>query len=81
MQNSHVATHLLHHVPVRKDNLDVRALLRMAAKEEELWGTWNKIIFDWFQKKTSEVFLTGTFKFAREQVNMQRVWRVSRLLK
>ena len=46
MQNSHVATHLLHHVPVRKDNLDVRALLRMAAKEEELWGTWNKIIFD-----------------------------------
>ena len=31
-----------------------------------------------FNKKTIKVFLIGPFKFAREQLNVWRVWRVSR---
>ena len=38
---------------------------------------WNKIVSDWFQQKTIKVFLIGPFKFARERVNVRRVWRVS----
>ena len=29
------------------------------------------------KKKTAKVFLIGPFKFAREQLNVRRVWRVS----
>ena len=32
---------------------------------------------DWFQQNTIKVFLIGPFKFARERLNVQRVWRVS----
>ena len=39
---------------------------------------WSKIVSDWFQRKTKKVFLIGPFKFARERLNVQRVWRVSR---
>ena len=38
---------------------------------------WSKIVSDWFQQKTIKVFLIGPFKFARERLNVQRVWRVS----
>ena len=38
---------------------------------------WSKIFSDWFQQKTKKVFLIGSFKFARERFNVQRVWRVS----
>ena len=38
---------------------------------------WNKIVSDWFQQKTINVFLIGPFKFARARVNVWRVWRVS----
>ena len=38
---------------------------------------WNKIVSDWFQQKTIKVLLIGPFKFARERVNVRRVWRVS----
>ena len=30
-----------------------------------------------FSKKTIKVFLIGPFKFARERLNVRRVWRVS----
>ena len=36
-----------------------------------------KIVSDWFQQKTIKVFLIGLFKFARERLNVRRVWRVS----
>ena len=38
---------------------------------------WNKIVSDWFQRKTIKVFLISAFKFERERVNMRCVWRVS----
>ena len=38
---------------------------------------WNKIVSHWFQQKTINVFLIGSFKFARERVYVRRVWRVS----
>ena len=59
--------------------LDPRALVRMTAKEEELWGTLeqNFLSMIGFSKKTIKVFLIGPFRFARERVNVRRVWRVS----
>ena len=60
--------------------LDPRAFLRMTNKEEELWGTLEQVRLspsDWFQQKTIKLFLTGPFKFARERVDVRRVWRVS----
>ena len=60
--------------------LDPRAFLRMTNKEEELRGTLEQVRLspsDWFQQKTIKVFLTGPLKFARERVDVRRVWRVS----
>ena len=37
----------------------------------------SKIVSDWFQQKTIKVFLIGAFMFARERLNVRRVWRVS----
>ena len=36
-----------------------------------------RFVSDWFQQKTMKVFLIGLFKFARERLNVRRVWRVS----
>ena len=36
-----------------------------------------RFVSDWFQQKTIKVFLIGLFKFARERLNVRRVWRVS----
>ena len=36
-----------------------------------------RFVSDWFQLKTIKVFLIGLFKFARERLNVRRVWRVS----
>ena len=36
-----------------------------------------RFVSDWFQQKTITVFLIGLFKFARERLNVRRVWRVS----
>ena len=41
------------------------------------WEPWNKIVSDWFEQKTINVYLIGPFKFAREHLNVWRVWRVS----
>ena len=49
-------------------------------RDRELWGTWSKIVSDCFQQKTIKVFLIGPFKFAREQLNVRRAWRVSGFL-
>ena len=55
-----------------------RALLRMQRREIKSSGEpWSKIVSDWFQQKTIKVFLIGPFKFARERLNVWRVWRVS----
>ena len=37
---------------------------------------WSKIVSDWFQQKTMKVFLIVPFKFARERLNVRRLWRV-----
>ena len=37
-----------------------------------------RFVSDWFQQKTIKVFLIGLFKFARERLNVRRVWRVSK---
>ena len=50
----------------------------MTAREgRALGGTWSKAISDWigFNKKT--INLIGSFKFARERVNLRQVWRMS----
>ena len=55
-----------------------RALLRMQRRQIKSSGEpWRKIVSDWFQQKTIKVFLIGPFKFARERLNVWRVWRVS----
>ena len=36
-----------------------------------------RFVSDWFQQRTIKVFLIGLFKFARERLNVRRVWRVS----
>ena len=36
-----------------------------------------RFVSDWFQQKTIKVFLIGLFKFARERLNVRRVWCVS----
>ena len=55
-----------------------RALLRMQRREIKSSGEpWSKIVSDWFQQKTSKVFLIGLFKFEREQLNVRPAWRVS----
>ena len=55
-----------------------RALLRMYRREIKSSGEpWSKIVSNWFQQKTIKVFLIGLFKFERERLNVQRVWRVS----
>ena len=38
---------------------------------------WSKIVSDPFQQKTINVFLIGPFKFARERLNVRRIWLVS----
>ena len=54
-----------------------RALLRMWRREIKSSGEpWSRIVSDWFQQK-KKVFLIGPFKFARERLNVLRVWRVS----
>ena len=35
---------------------------------------WNKIVSDLFQQKTIKVLLIDPFKFARERLNVRRVW-------
>ena len=35
-----------------------------------------RFVSDWFQQKTIKVFLIGLFKFARERLNVRRVWLV-----
>ena len=46
-------------------------------RDKEFWGTLEQDFSDWFQQKTIKVFLIGPFKFARGQLNVRRVWRVS----
>ena len=46
-------------------------------RDLELWGTLEQDLSHWFQQKTIKVFLVGLFKFARERLNVRRVWRVS----
>ena len=46
-------------------------------RNQELWEPWSKIVSDWFQQKTIKVILIGPFKFARERLNVWRVWGVS----
>ena len=55
-----------------------RALRCMQRREIKSSGEpWSKIVSDWFQQKTIKVFLIGPFKFARERLNVRRVWRAS----
>ena len=47
-------------------------------RDQELWGTLDQdLSLIGFSKKTIKVFLIGLFKFARERLNVRRVWRVS----
>ena len=47
-------------------------------RDQELWGTLEQdLSLIGFSKKTIKVFLIGLFKFARERLNVRRVWRVS----
>ena len=49
-------------------------------RDQELWGTLEQDCL-WLvstkKKPTIKVFLIGPFKFARERLNVRRVWRVS----
>ena len=58
-------------------NLDPRALLAWRPGTKSSGEPWNKIVSDWFQQKTIKLLSIGPFKFAREWVNVRRVWRVS----
>ena len=71
--------------PIRRKNFDELVLnldpeLFCACKGEGARALGNpgvRFVSDWFQQKTIKVFLIGLFKFARERLNVRRVWRVS----
>ena len=50
-----------------------RAFLRVYRREIKSSGEpWSKIVSDWFQQKTINVFLIGPFKFAREWLDVRQ---------
>ena len=61
-------------------HVDPRALLRVTTREDELWGTLeqNCLRLASAKNKNKKVVLIGPFKFARERLNVRRVWLVSR---
>ena len=62
-------------------HVDPSALLRVTAREDELWGTLEQdslwlVSTTTTKKQNKKVVLIDPFKFARERLNVRRVWLV-----